>query len=108
MFYVVGVQMVSSLTIGAILEPKGYRLIKNKAVMSLNLFSGSLRSISAILFVLALVRSNNVAVVGVIENFKLVIIIMLAALILKERDRLRQKFIAAGGAICGLAIIFWH
>ena len=76
--------------------------------MSLNLLSGSFRSVSAVLFALALVKSNNVAVIEVIEQFKLVIIIMLAALILKERDRLKQKFLAACGAICGLVIIFWQ
>jgi drug/metabolite transporter (DMT)-like permease len=108
MFYVTGIQMLGSLTIGAIIEPKGYRLVKDKSVMMLNLISGSLRSVAAIFFILALVKSNNVAVIEVIEQFKLVIIIILAALILKERDRLRQKFLAACGAICGLAIIFWH
>ncbi len=107
LFYVIGGQMLGSLVLGAILEPKGYRLIRDKAVMKLNVFAGSLRSIAAVLFVLALVKSNNVAVVGVIENFRLVIIIMLAALLLKERDKLGQKFLAACGAIAGLSIIFW-
>lgn len=108
MFYVIGVQMIGSLVLGAALEPRGYLLIKNKTIMGLNIIGGGLRSVSAVLFILALVKSNNVAVVGVIENFRLVIIILLAALILKERDRLKQKFLAACGAICGLVIIFWH
>ncbi len=107
LFYVIGAQMVSSLLLGAILEPKGYKLVRDKAVMKLNIFAGSLRSVAAVLFVLALVKSNNVAVIGVIENFRLVIIIMLAAILLKERDKLGQKFVAACGAIAGLAIIFW-
>ncbi|MBX4201406.1 DMT family transporter [Candidatus Saccharibacteria bacterium] len=107
MFYAVGFQMLGSLLLGAMFEPKGYRLIKNKSVMRLNILGGSFRSVSAVLFIIALVKSNNVALVGVIEQFKLVVIIILAALILKERDRLGQKLMAACVAILGLVIIFW-
>jgi len=58
--------------------------------------------------VLAEIRSDNVALVAVIANFKIIIVVLLSAWLLKERQKIRQKTAGAIAALAGLTVMFWR
>lgn len=90
---------------------KNFRQIKifrRTNILYLTLIAGVARALSGFMFVSSQVKSNNIALVAVSSNFRLIIIILLGAWLLRERRKLPQKLFAAAISIIGLAIIFWR
>jgi drug/metabolite transporter (DMT)-like permease len=106
--YGTGAQALASLAVALIIAPHGFRGLGKGSIIRLNLLSGLSRSIAGVLLLTALFKSNNVALVSVVTNFKLIVVILLAALFLKEHKHLPQKLLAALIAIIGLSITFWR
>ncbi|HET6924763.1 MAG TPA: EamA family transporter [Candidatus Saccharimonadales bacterium] len=101
-----GLQLVGAVVIAvAIDRGQGLtQLKKNKNVMSWLLGSGIMRGLAGVLFILAQVGSNNVALVSVIANFKIIIIAIFGALILREHKYFFHKLTTASLAVVGLAL----
>jgi drug/metabolite transporter (DMT)-like permease len=107
MVYGVGGQCLLAVLLGVAVQPKRLWLLAKPHVAGWSLLSGALRGFGGACFIVAEVRSNNVGLVSVIANFRLIIVILLGAWLLKEHQHLRQKFGAALASIAGMAIMFW-
>ncbi len=107
MVYGVGGQCIIAVLLGVILQPKYLRLFAKPRVVGWSLLGGALRGFGGACFIVAEVNSNNVGLVSVIMNFRLIVVIVLGAWLLKEHQHLRQKFEAALASIAGVAIMFW-
>jgi len=69
---------------------------------------GVLRAATGIFFILALVKSNNVSLVTVVANFRIIIVAVLAGWLLGERQFYYKKLAAAAVSVIALSIIFWN
>ncbi len=99
-------QVVASIALAAN-DFKHLKLLQRPRILYLTAASGISRSLSGVMFVKSQIKANNLAVVAVSSNFRLILVILLGAWWLRERDRLKQKLLAAGLSIIGLSIIFW-
>ncbi|MEO6761049.1 MAG: DMT family transporter [Candidatus Saccharimonadales bacterium] len=102
-----GWQWLALVIMAVILQAKKFKLLYRSATFRLVVVFGVLRGIGGAAFVLAEVRSNNVALISVISNFKIIVVVAIGAWLLKERTRLRQKAIGALIALAGLSMMFW-
>lgn len=85
---------------------RGFRdIVRSRTVCAWVVGSGVMRAVSAVLFILAQVYSNNIALVSVISNFKIIIIAIIGALALGERKFLAHKLATAAMAIGGLTLL---
>jgi transporter family protein len=101
-----GWQMLAAILVALLLQRRKLYVLFSRRTAVLVILSGALRGIGGAAFVLAQVRSNNVALITVISNFKLVIVVVLSAWLLKERQKIQQKAIGALAAIAGLCVMF--
>ncbi len=69
---------------------------------------GAVRAATGFFFILALDISNNVSLVTVIANFRIVIVAILAGVLLGERRFYYKKIAASAISVIGLSIIFWN
>jgi len=90
-----------------VFQRKKFKLLFKPAVFKITFLGGITRGLSGALFILALVKSNNVALMTVITNLKLIIIVLLGAWLLSEKQKLTEKLTAAFLALAGLSIILW-
>lgn len=70
--------------------------------------AGALRAATGLFFIQALVLSNNVSLVTVVSNFRIIIVAVLAGWLLGERRFYYKKLAAAAISVVGLSIIFWN
>jgi drug/metabolite transporter (DMT)-like permease len=103
----IGAQCLMSLLLGIIMQRRKLYILREPRVLGWSWASGILRGLGGVCTVLAEVKSNNVAIVGVVTNFRLIIVIFLGAWLLKERNHIYRKLTAAAAAIAGLTIMFW-
>jgi drug/metabolite transporter (DMT)-like permease len=102
-----GFQLLSSWALLLIFRRHTLKLLKDPTITMLAMRLGALRGTAGFLFLLALVRSNNVTLMAVISNFRIIVVAILAGLLLKERDHYTEKLAAAAVAFVALGIIFW-
>lgn len=69
---------------------------------------GAVRAATGIFFVLALSKSNNVSLVTIIANFRIIIVAVLAGWLLGERRYYYKKLAAAAISVLALSIILWN
>lgn len=69
---------------------------------------GVVRALTGYFFVLALAKSNNVSLVTVVGNFRIIIVALLAGWLLGERKFYYKKLAAAAISVLALSIIFWN
>ena len=100
-------QVIIAIGAALIFQRKQLKLLLKPSIMKLAFVGGMLRGISGFLFVYAQIKSNNVALVTIVGNFKLIFITLLGAWLLNERQKLLEKLTASFLALAGLAIIFW-
>jgi drug/metabolite transporter (DMT)-like permease len=103
-----GWQALTAVSAVALLNPTSLKVLFKPYVAGWALSLGLIRATSGLCFMYSLVKSNNVGLVTVVSNFKLIIIILLGAWILNERKKIQQKMIAAAGATTALILLFWH
>jgi len=103
-----GTQTVAAICLALLVQPKQLKVLLKPNVAGWTVVLGVLRAISGYSFIQSLVKSNNVGLMTVVANFKLILIILLGAWLLQERNKMKQKFIAAAGASVALAMLFWH
>ncbi|HSX18001.1 MAG TPA: DMT family transporter [Candidatus Saccharimonadales bacterium] len=102
-----GWQTIMAVAAALLIQPRAFKLLLRPAVLRWTALLGILRAVSGLCFMLSQIRSNNVALVTVISNFRLIIVVILGFWLLKERQKITQKFIATGAATIALIIIFW-
>lgn len=107
MVYGVGGQFLMSVLAAVIVQNEKLPLLLKPDIAGWSLLSGALRGFGGACFIIAEVRSNNVGLVSVLANFRLIIVIIVGAWLLKERQQLRQKFVAAFTSMLGMAVLFW-
>ena len=100
-------QVIIAVLVAVLFQRKGLRLLKKPGILKLTIVGGGLRGLSGYLFVLSQIKSHNVALITVASNIKLIFITLLAAWLLKERQKLLEKLTAAFLALAGLAVILW-
>jgi drug/metabolite transporter (DMT)-like permease len=103
-----GCQAIIAISAVGLLQPKSLKVFLKPEILGWTVSLGVLRAVSGFCFMLSLIKSNNVGLVTVISNFKLIIIILLGAWLLKERKKIAQKTIAAAGASAALVLLFWR
>lgn len=69
---------------------------------------GVVRAAAGLFFVLALVESDNVSLVTVVANFRIILVAILAGWLLGERKFYYKKIAAAAVSVIALSIIFWN
>ncbi len=104
----IGGQFLMSIAIALIIQPKKLYLLLKPKIAGWVLLSGFLRGLGGACFILAEIRSNNVGLVSIISNFKLIFVVLLGWWLLKERNNLSRKAISAAASIAGLAIMLWR
>lgn len=102
-----GWQMLASVAAALLVQPGKLGVLFRPRTLGLVASAGGLRGIGGAAFVLAQVRSNNVALVTVVSNFKLIVVVILGVWLLHERERLTQKIAGSLLALGGLTIMFW-
>jgi len=100
-------QLVMAMLSAVLLQRPQLHLLLRSRVAGWNLLIGVLLGIGGLCFILTEVKSNNLALAAVISSCRLIVVVLLGAWLLKERQRLRQKLTAAAVAIVGLGLIFW-
>lgn len=103
-----GFQALMVWLVALMVQPAKLSLLANGRTLGWAGGAGILRGLAGLLFVVCQVKSDNVALMTVISNLRLLVIVWLAAWFLREREKLLQKFLAACITLLGLAIIFWH
>lgn len=103
-----GWQLFFTVLAAVIFQRRKLPLILDRTILKLNLASGLLRALAAAFIVLAIIKSDNISLITVVSNFKIVFVILIAAIILKEHQRMTKKLAAATVATLGLIIIFWE
>jgi drug/metabolite transporter (DMT)-like permease len=103
----VGCQLALITVSAILLQHNKLRLLLRPRVAGWSALSGALRGFGGACVILTEVKSNNLALASVISNFRLIVVILLGAWLLKEHQHLRQKFAAAAIAIAGLTVMFW-
>lgn len=100
-----GLQAISALIIGVkFWNPK---ISTIKPLQHLNVWiTGILLSISGIFFIISVVEVDNVALATVTTSFKVIFTVVLAFIILKERQKLKLKLVATLLSIIGLYFLF--
>jgi len=106
--YGIGAQAFMAVVAAGVFQFNKLNLLARPKVMGWTVLSGVLRGMAGICFIFSEVRSNNVALVTVISNFRLIIVVMLGYWLLKERQRLVQKLASAVTAVAGLGMLFWR
>lgn len=84
------------------------KIFKNNKIVRSALQLGAFRAATGFFFVSALVKSDNVALVTVIANFRIILVALLAGWILNERQYYYKKLAAAAVSVIALSIIFWN
>lgn len=84
------------------------RALQDKLVMNSAIRMGLLRIGMGLSFIYALTLSNNVTLLTVIANFRIIIVAVLAGWLLGERRYYYRKLAAAAVSIFALSIIFWN
>ncbi|HEX5448022.1 MAG TPA: DMT family transporter [Candidatus Saccharimonadales bacterium] len=102
-----GCQMLISTLIAFKGLKKQIKVFRHTNILYLTILSGLVVALSGYMFNLAEIRSDNVALVTLSSNFRLILIVLAGALILKERRKLPQKLLAAVVAMAALSIIFY-
>jgi drug/metabolite transporter (DMT)-like permease len=69
---------------------------------------GVVRALTGFFFVMALAKSNNVSLMMVVANFRIIIVAVLAGWLLGERKYYYKKLAAAAISVLALSIIFWN
>jgi drug/metabolite transporter (DMT)-like permease len=103
----VGGQCLMAVLAAIALQPQNLKLLLKSHVATWSVLSGVFRGLGGTCFIVAEVKSNNVGLVSVLANFRLMIVILLGAWLLREHNHLRQKVAAATASIAGIAIMFW-
>lgn len=86
---------------------KSEKVMSDKFVIQSAASIGLLRVGAALFFLYALQKSNNLSLVMVVSNFRIIIVAVLAGWLLKERRFYYRKLAAAALSLIGLSIIFW-
>ena len=101
--------LLQSLIAIAIILPahKNIRpFLARKSIKSSVLSLGLLRASGILLFLVAQRLSDSVSIIAVLSNFRIIIIAVLAAWLLKERRHFYRKLAAGCITVLGLSIIF--
>lgn len=107
MIFGVGAQVLVSVSLAVIFQPKKLVLLLRPHVAGWTALFGALRGLGGACFIVAEVRSNNVGLVSVIANFRLMIVVLLGAWLLQEHKHLKEKSVAAAASLAGIAVMFW-
>lgn len=86
---------------------KSKKIIKDKFIIRSAMSVGVLRVAAALLFLYALKASDNLSIVMVVSNFRIIIVAVLAGWLLGEKRYYYKKLAAAALSLVGLSIIFW-
>ncbi len=84
------------------------KIFRNNATIRSSIQLGVVRAAAGLFFVLALVSSDNVSLVTVVANFRIIIVAILAGWLLGERKFYYKKLAAAAVSVLALSIIFWN
>ncbi len=102
-----GWQMFVAVGLALWLQPKGFKTLWQAKYQKWIIAAGIARALGGVTFVMAQVRSDNVSLMTVISNFRIVLIALFASWVLQERRFYLQKIGAAATAVLALTIIFW-
>lgn len=103
-----GAQFIMAYLLAIAFQRKKFKLIFKPSIFKLTVLGGITRGLSGLLFILALVKSDNVALMIVVSNFKIIVIVLLGAWLLNEKQKITEKLTAAFLALAGLSIILWN
>jgi drug/metabolite transporter (DMT)-like permease len=103
-----GWQCLASVGVAVLLQFRKMKLLKDIRLLKLVAPLGIVKGVAGAAFVLSEIRSNNVALVTAISNFKIIIVVVLGVWLLKERQKLWQKTVGAVAALAGLTVMFWR
>lgn len=103
-----GGQALLAVAVAWLVQPKAFKVLRRSSVATWTVILGVMRAVSGLCFILALIHSNNVGLVTVVSNFKLIIVVLLGIWLLRERQKVPQKLLAASGAVASLALMFWQ
>lgn len=103
-----GFQVLTAWVLLFVFRRHTIKILKDTTITVMAMRLGVLRGTAGLLFLLALVRSNNVTLMSVISNFRIIVVAILAGVLLKERDHYTEKLAAAAVAFVALGIIFWN
>lgn len=101
-------EMSMAILLVLLIQPRALKLLREPFILRWTLSLGVLRATSGLCFILALIRSNNVALVTVISNFRLIIVVLLGVIFLKERQKIYQKLAGSALATVALSFMFWQ
>lgn len=101
-------QVILAWVLVLLLRRHTLKILKDPAVTRMALRLGVIRALAGALFLYALLKSNNVTLMSVISNFRIIVVAVLAGVLLGERDHYNQKLAAAAVSFVALAIIFYN
>jgi drug/metabolite transporter (DMT)-like permease len=85
-----------------------HHVFKQEKTVRSSMQLGAMRAATGFFFILALKISNNVSLVTVVANFRIILVALLAGWFLQERRYYYRKIAAAAVSVVGLSIIFWN
>lgn len=100
-------QAAFAIAVFMLIGKKTKKVMSDKFVIQSAASIGLLRVGAALFFLYALRKSNNLSLVMVVSNFRIIIVAVLAGWLLKERRFYYRKLAAAALSLIGLSVIFW-
>lgn len=102
-----GMQFVILLILALVYNRNEFHRYKSPKFRNKVAFLGMVRGGAGLLFVLAIVGSQNASLIGMLSGFKIVLTAILAAIILRETSFISRKLIAACIACMGVGLMLW-
>lgn len=87
---------------------KAKNIFRSNKIIRRAIQLGLFRAGAGLFFVMALIRSDNVSLVTVIANFRIILVAVLAGWVLNEKQYYYKKLAAAALSVIALSIIFWN
>lgn len=101
------IQALFAVILFMLFGSKSKRITQDKFIIRSAASVGVLRVGAAIFFLNALLKSDNLSLVMVVSNFRIILVAVLAGWLLGERRFYYKKLAAAAASLVGLIIIFW-
>lgn len=101
-------QALAAISCSILIKPKKWVVLFKSGAIGLTLSAGFIRALAGLLFIISLTLANNVSLIAVLSGVKVIFVVLLAALLLKERRYFNRKLEAAAIATIGIAVMLWH
>jgi drug/metabolite transporter (DMT)-like permease len=99
-----GWQLAAAVITALLIQPRAFKVITNIHIVVPAALTGLLRALGGICFIISQTKSNEVGLLTVISNSRVLLVVVVGALFLGEKAHVSRKIVASVGALLGLCL----